>query len=238
MAIGSYTRAQIRAKIQAKLDASPFWTTVEVNDALNEAIYTYGLMTGLWKARTTVVTTAGDGRIYFDPSIMRPFRISRGGVPLMQATLVDIDNGRPGWQGETTATGGTVPTTVQAWVPLNWSIDTGTPQAKITTWPEDTVGGTTLTVDYYTRPPVLTNDTDLLDIDDADLEAVMAKALIVLSFKKPASLKAGFQVWQQEFTHMIGVRNGRLAASDQFKKVMGNGQDGQRALRVDERVES
>jgi hypothetical protein len=238
MAIGSYTRAQIRAKIQAKLDSSPFWTATEINDAVNEAMQVYGLMTGLWKVRTTAVTVASDNRIQLDPAYLRPFRITVAGAPLMQATLTDLDNARPNWENESTTSGGDVPTTVRAWIPTNWTIQSGSPKAEFAIWPTDDAGGTTLTIDAYATPPVLANDSDVMDIDDADLEAVMAKALIILSFKKPASLKAGLQAWQGEFSHMIAVRNARLAASDQFKKIYGNPQEAQHPMRVEERVKS
>lgn len=231
MAIGSYTRAQTRAKLQAKLDSSPFWTDTEANNALNEAIAIYGLLTGMWKTRKTAATTGDDGRIYLDTAILRPIRISRAGVPLMQATLNEIDNSRPGWEGETTATGGGVPTEVAAWIPMHWTVNGTTVQAKIGIWPNYAAGGTTLTVDGIAAPPVLANDVDEVEIDDADLEAILARALIALSFKKPGAL-AGLKGWQDEFQQAVATRNSRLAASDQFKAVFGNPMDANRPMKA------
>lgn len=229
MAFGSYTRAQIRTKLLAKVDASPFFTATEANFCINEAINAYGLMTGLWQTRLVLATVANQVYYELPTDILLPYRMRFGNTVLHQATIPDIDNTSPGWEAETTASGGDVPTSPQAWIPLGWTTyGTGLPQAWFAIWPAHAAGSGSLIIDGIAPPPLLFDDADIIDLDDADLEAILARALMALIFKHPGSIAKLSEPLMLEFARAVIGRNARLGASDQFRKILGLDQ---RALR-------
>ena len=213
MAYTSTTRAVLRTRLQERYEAQPFWSTTEANDALNEALRQYNLYTGFWRGPTSVVTVALQPFLSVPSSLTYRTRVYVSGRVLTRKSLIELYRGRRNWRSETTATGGTVPTTPREWAPVGLR--------QIVIWPMDTAGGTTLTIDGVVVTPVLTADGDFVDLGEEELHAILDEALWVLGgFKRPSE-KAHFQVRHQAFLKACLLKNDRLRASAYFREALG-----------------
>lgn len=211
MAYASFSLSQLRTLLQDKWDRTPFWTVAEANIAINEVLQWYGLYTGVWQQKVNV-TTVADQTIYAAPSpLLSPTRMTYNGKTLGMTSVADLDNGRPGWQTETTATAG-APTQVQLWAPVGLT--------HFAIWPADHAGQNSLTFDGVRQCPTLDTDGALVNLDDSELDAVLGEALYVAAFKDPARL-ALTQGWHTEFMTTVLAHNTRLNASDMFRQYQG-----------------
>lgn len=213
MAYTQIPLSTLRLRLQAKFESVPFFTIVEQDVAINEALQWYNLYTGLWKRRVSATTSAN--LVYYStPStLVYNSRMEFNGKLLNQSSLTDMDNGRAGWEGETTADGGDVPSSPQTWIPVGLLM--------FALWPADAAGNNGLLIDGVHTTPTLTLPTDTIDIDDSEIDAILGEALYILCFKDPARApKVGG--WHDEFLRTILAQNGRLRAANAFRAAQGS----------------
>ena len=208
-----YTLTQILEQLSFKYEESPFWSTAEAADAINEALLMWNLMTGFWKETITITTTATNWDYALPASLVFGMRVEYEGIPLAQASIGDMDYGHPGWQEQMTTTGGNVPTTPQNWLPL--SID------MIAIWPADAVGGHTLTVDGVAATPQLTAGGDYIDIGAEELGAILGYALHCLTLKEGGVRFEATMPYFQAFLQAAAEENDQLTQSAQFRAFLG-----------------
>lgn len=208
-----YTKLQVLGLLQYKYDDVPFWTDAEAIDAINEALLTWNAFTGFWKDTITIATTANNWDYGLPASLVFGTRVEYEGKTLAQASIGDMDYGHPGWQAQTTTSGGNVPTTPKKWLPL--SVD------MIAIWPADAVGGHTLTVEGVSATPQLVNDGDFIDIGAEELGVILGYALHVLSLKEGGARFAATMDYFTDFLIAAAEENDQLTQSSEFRNFIG-----------------
>lgn len=215
----TYTLEDLQTQLAQRADGSPFWATNEATDAINEALLMWNALTGFWKTTITITTTAGNWDYALPASLVFGARAEFNGVPLNLASISDMDEGRPGWQGQTTADGGSVPTTPQNWLPL--SVD------MIAIWPADAVGGNILKVEGISATPQLFLAEDYIDIGNEQLTVILGYALHVLAFKEGGARFAATMQYFSEFLQAAAEENDQLQLSSEFRHFIGTDMDRQ-----------
>jgi hypothetical protein len=148
-----------------------------------------------------------------------------GGVPMSRSSVGDLDNGRPGWEGETTTSGGSVPVAPSSFAPAGLDL--------FAIWPQDLLGGNTIVVDGVVQAPQLSLLTDHIDINLASIQPILGYALHYLAFKEGGRRWVVTQGYYKEFLLAAMDQNDRLATSALFRKAAGlDVNRGQRPLRV------
>jgi hypothetical protein len=213
MAYQSFNLAQIRQMLQEKVESVPFWADAEANDAINEALLMWNALTGFWKGTQTAQTTPGSWDYAVYPSLVFGSRVEFNGKGLAEASIQDMDDGHPGWQGEKTTDGAPIPTEPTKWLPL--SID------MIAIWPADAAGGNTLTIQGVAQTPRLVTDADFIDIGAEELNALLGYALHALALKEGGERFAGTMKYFQEFLKAAAEENDQLLASAMFRQFIG-----------------
>ena len=173
----------------------------------------WNLLTGMWKRRVLIATTANTVFYALPSTLIYDVRTEWNQVPLGQSSISDLNNGRVGWRGETTASGGTVPTTVQMWAPAGLM--------RIAIWPAHAAGGGTLTVDGVRQTPVLTADGDFVDLGQCEIGTLLDYALHYLSFKLSGPLFEATLPLYRAFVEAAADQNARLRSSTWYRKTMG-----------------
>jgi hypothetical protein len=207
------TLATLQQELEDKWESVPFWTAAEATVALNEGLRLWNMFTAQWKQRITIATGAGQVWYSLPSTMIFNMRFEFDQFPVEQSTIGDLDNGRPNWEAETTATGADVPTRPSLWAPAGLNL--------FAIWPADNAGGGSLVVDGVRSTPVLVNPGDFVDLGQHEHHAILGYALHHAAFKE------GGQRWQatmrhyQEFIKAAGDLNARLRASTFFRKIMG-----------------
>lgn len=213
MAYTTVTLATLRARLQDRYTGDPFWTEGEANDALNEALRYFNLLTGYWRGTTTATTTANQPFVSVPAALTYRTRVYRAATKVLTRTSISgLYRTRRNWRTQTTASGSPVPTVISEWAPIGLS--------KIAIWPADAVGGTTLTLDGVIVTPVLSGDGSFLDLGEEELQLVLAEALYVLGFKRPSILQE-LAAQHRIFMEGCGERNDQLRASAFYKNILG-----------------
>lgn len=209
------TLLQLRNQLKAKFESVPFFTDEECNLAINEALQWYNLYTGVWRQRVVLTTVARQVYYSVPSALLYNTRMEFNSMPMALTSLSDMDNGRPGWEAETT-NDVDVPTIATRFIPVGINL--------FAIWPSDYVGQNSLTIDGVAQTPVLVNDADFVDLDDSELNDLLGEALYLLCFKDPGRLPRAKQ-WHKEFIDNIMQHNARLNASDAFRHATGVDQD-------------
>lgn len=209
----SHTLAQMQTALLEKVESVPFWTSAEATDALNEALLLWNLLTGFWKDTVTILTTTSNWDYALPSSLVFGTRVMWNGKILAEASLDEMDSGRPNWQAETTTSGGSVPTQPVKWFPL--SID------LIGIWPADMVSGNALTVDGVAQTPRLVSGGDYIDIGDEEFNAILGYALHALALKEGGERFAATLPLLVEFLSEAAEENDQLTQSAMFRQFLG-----------------
>lgn len=206
--------------------SSVFWTTQEIIDALNEGLRFYNLCTGRFKGRLIITTIPSrciydltDVSIYNPraaaPPVVAPLRVNfNRGAPLGWSSVSDMDIIYPGWQLQTTSSGGGVPTTPQMAGPLGLNM--------LFLWPADNVGGNSLALDAVVPAPILVNGTDFVNLDNAEITALLDFAEWRLMLKKGGIYVAQAQPLLRQFLRMAAGRNSYLRTLSLYKSAIGD----------------
>ena len=224
MAYQQFKRPDLRGFILNRLGAagSVFWRTDELNRLINQALRTFNALTGFWKTRKVITTTANTVYYSIPGTLTAGMRVEFNSHPLGYSSLSDLDNGQPGWEDQTTATSGQ-PSTPQMWTPVGLDL--------IAIWPADAAGNNSLTVDGIAQTPVLSDDNSFVDIGEEELNMLLDYIEHLAVFKEGGKEFAASQVMYQNFLKGCATRNSMLMASASFRRFMGVQNDFERKQR-------
>lgn len=211
--MATYDWATIRQRLQERVEGKPFWDVTEERDATNEALLLWNLLTGMWKRRITIPTVANQSAYAISALMLYRMRMTIDGAPLSPSSREELNNGRPTWRGETTATGGDVPTSVIVWAPISLR--------AFYLWPADAVGGKTLTLDGVSATPQIVEDGDTVDIGEEYLTTILGCALHVLTFKKGGPAFAATLPYFKAFLLAAAEENSLIKTSQVYRRAMG-----------------
>jgi hypothetical protein len=226
------TWATLRQRLQDKWEDVPFWTDAEALLAFNEGLRVWNTLTGWWKRRITVATTANTIRYTLPGTLVYRTRVEFNGQAMFNSSVPDLDNGRWRWMIEHTTSGNGVPTRPMLWAPLSLQ--------KIVIWPADAGGGNTLTLDGVSATPVLVNTTDYLDIGEDTVTVLLGYALHAAALKKAGPYFAATQKFFRSFLMAAAEENDQLKTSQVYRRYLGLDVKDQRMrgtpTRLDERA--
>lgn len=217
MAYTQVNRAAYRALLRNQLGsgglASSFWRDDELNRIIQESLRFYNLLTGYWKTRAVLATTAATVWYTTPGVITSNMRVSFNGFPMRSASLYSMDFGRSGWESETTASGGDVPTRPKYFVigALN----------KLAIWPADSPGANSLVLDGIAVTPILTTDNSFIDIGQEDMNALLDLGQHLAAFKEGGKeFTASLESFKQ-FLAGAGERNAILKRCATYRHWLG-----------------
>lgn len=212
MPITTYTLADLRTRLQDRVEGVPYWTTADLDDALNEALLTWNFYTGYWRTTITLVTAPNTFDYGLPASLVFGARVRHNGLPLTVSSLWEMDQGRGGWRNETTASGGDVPGRVIMWIPVSLLF--------LHLWPAPAAAGT-LTVEGVARTPTLVNASDPVDLADELLATLLDGAVHCLAYREGGDrFQATLPLWQA-FLQGALEENGQLIESAAFRHSLG-----------------
>lgn len=168
------TLADLRGRLLVYVDQAAFWTDEQARLALNESLYLWNLLTGVWHKPEVKLTTATNWDYVTTAALLLTTRVVVNGVPLAKVSRVQLDHARPRWRNETTTTGGDVPTRPTMWAPIGLT--------HFVIWPADAVGGAAMAIDGVAVTPILNDDAATVDLGEDELDPILAFAHHVLSF--------------------------------------------------------
>lgn len=207
------TLAQLRQDLKDQWESVAFWNDADANSYLNEALRVWNLLTAQWKRRITITTTANTVWYSVPSTLVYNLRMDFSSFPMEVTSLFDLDNGQPNWEGETTSSGGNVPTRPVIFAPAGLNM--------FAIWPADAAGGNMLVVDGVRQTPVLTADADFVDLGQEEMNAILGYALHIGTFKEGGSRFGATQRFYQDFIRTAAEKNQRLKASTMYRRVMG-----------------
>ncbi len=208
------TLATLRQDLQDRYEHQNFWTDEEARLFLNQALRWWNLFTGRWKKREIVNTVANVPWVSLSSTLVYPVTIRFQDEPAMRrSSIADLSMAKVGWQGQTTADGGVIPTTPRLWAPAGLNL--------FAIWPADAVGGLPLLVDSVRQTPVLVNAIDTVDLTEAEHHALLGEALFIGAFKLGGQRLAATAAFHKAFLLAALDQNDRLRASTIFRKAAG-----------------
>lgn len=211
----STTLAALKVLMQQRWDGSVFWTGEEARLAINEALRDWNLLTGRWRRRVTLSTTAATPTVILPATMTYGMRVRLStGAPLHPTSVLELDLMRPSWRTETTASGGDVPTAPALWAPESLQ--------RIVIWPATAgVGVGNLLVDGVSATPVLNEDADFVDIGDEILDVLADMAIHVAAFKEAGPRWRATRPFLQAFLVAAAEENGLLKANQAYRRAAG-----------------
>ena len=212
MAYTTVTLATLQAQLEARWESVPFWSATDAQNALNEALRTWNLLTAQWKRTETIVTAANQVYYPLTSTLVYNLRAQFGSYPMTLSSLDDLDYGKPGWEGHTTTTSGQ-PTRPTLFTPVGLK--------NVAIWPADATGNTTLVIDGVRSTPTLVNAGDFVDLGREEHGAILGEALHISAFKEASQRFAATAQFHQQFLQAAAEKNPRIKASTFFRKAMG-----------------
>lgn len=213
MPFQDYTLSDLQSRLQERVESSSFYATAELTAAINEAIRVWNLYTGTWRRRITHALQVESDPYFALPQTMTfAMRMQAGNTPMDKSSLHDLDQGRPGWEGETVADGGSVPTSPTVWAPVSLTL--------IAYWPKVTATGVTLTIDGVSAAPVLSSGGEYIDLNPARVNVLLDYAKHYLGIKRGASELAKTMPAHQALIKAAGDENELFRESSFFRWAM------------------
>ena len=216
----SYTqvnRAQFRQLVRNQLGsgglASSLWRDTELNFLIQESLRFYNLLTAYWKTRATLVTVANQVWYSTPGTITSNMRISFNGFPMRAESMYAMDFARSGWESETTASGGDVPTRPRYFVIGGL--------AKLAIWPADAAGGNSLVLDGIAVTPLLTADASFIDVGQEDMNHLLDLCQHLAAFKEGGEEFKSSMTSFKSFLEGAGARNAILLRCATYRKWLG-----------------
>lgn len=195
--------ANIKDKLLART-APNFWTEVEWQNTINEAIRIWQLASAEWTTTIDVGVNTTNTHLYEVPKqICSLIRVSVNGVPLTATTLEEMDSGNPSWQG--------VSGTAYLWAP------SGLNRVYIIPYP---LSGS-ITFTGFAEAPILGSGGDFIDIGDEKLSKLLSYAHHILTFKEG---KGEFDNTMAELSSLFeeaGKTNSDFRLSAPYRRWMG-----------------
>jgi hypothetical protein len=206
--------AQLKVDMTHRWDHTVFWTDEEARLAINEGLRDWNLLVGRWSRRLTLNTGAGTVEYALGATLIYGTRVTVSGNPLISTSLLELDLGRPTWRSETTASGGTVPTSATLWAPVSIQ--------RIAIWPATSgvvVNG--LVVDGVANTPVLVEDGDTVDLGEELHDPLLDYALHVAAFKEGGARWQATLPYFTAFLQAAAEENSLLKANKAFRRFAG-----------------
>ena len=218
------TIAQLRTLMRNRLGGiGTFWNEQEVNDALNEALAIWQILTGEVVLSYAQKVNPGDEVVSLDTTAFPSFQIVRirrstgaastatSGSALYPLTVFELDQGFYGRQGASSGT-------PNYWAPLGTDKFVLYPKASSTSY----VG-----VQYYSADPRPSlDDTSYLDMGDEEILRILDYAQWVLSFKEGIQEAIiNLDPLKQLFLVAARLRNMRLRNTAPYRDYMGVARD-------------
>lgn len=209
------TLSELLGELKGRWESQPFWADEEGRLYLNQALRFWNLLTGMWQTKVLILTPSpASPWIPLPGSLTYGTRVSFAGRPNLELTSIpELNRLHPRWRGETTASGGPVPSTPRRWAPVGMT--------QLAIWPADASGGNSLLVDGCASTPILTLPGDFVDLGDQDLNAITGLALYIASFKRGAMALQAAQPLFSDFMTAALKQNDRLRYSLYFRKILG-----------------
>jgi hypothetical protein len=204
MAYTTFDLDDLKAKMEARWDNVPFWDDTEAKNAINEALIMWNTLTGFWKRRVTVPTVIGQQDYELPATMVFGMRVEYSGATLTPTSKDEMDEGRPGWQGETG--------TPKRWMPLDLN--------TIRLWPAPTAVAN-LTIDGVSATPQLTYDGETVDIGSEALSALIGYSLHSVALKEGGARFQATMPLFQAFLDAAAQENKQLLLSATFRHFMG-----------------
>ena len=208
------TLATLKTGMEERYDGSIFWSEEEARLAINEALREWNLLVGRWSTSVTLSTGAGVVEYATGATLLYNARVKVAGVPLIVASTLEMDLARPTWRGETTASGGDVPTLPVHWAPISLQ--------RIAIWPATAAAGVNnLIVSGVAATPVLVEDGDTVDLGEELHDPLLDFALHIAAFKEGGARWQATMPYMVEFLKMAAQENSLLKASKAFRRFAG-----------------
>lgn len=207
------TWAELRLRLQDKVEQKPFWDNAEALAAFNEGLLFYNLLTGIFRRRVTIPTIANQHEYVLPATMLYRTRFAFNNYPMSPSGREDLNLGRKNWRAETATTGGDVPTRPTMWAPISLQL--------VYIWPADAAGANTLTVDGVSAAPVLVEDGDTLDFGEDGVNVILGYALHALSFKKGGPAFANTLPLFKAFLLDAAEMNGLIKTTTLYRRLMG-----------------
>lgn len=215
MSYQAINRGQLRQLLKNQLGAASntFWRDTELNFYLQEGLRFFNLLLGYWKTRVTLTT--GPATIWYalPNAINSGLRVTWQGQPLLPCSAFDMDYGRDGWENETTASGGDVPTQPVFYIPGGLNL--------LGIWPGDAAGNNQLVIDGLTFTPILANDSDFVDIGQEELTGLLDLCQAIAVFKEGGKEFQDSQGQLQTFMKFAAEKNAMFMASAAWRAFLG-----------------
>jgi hypothetical protein len=211
--LDTFTLVDLRERLADRYEDVPFWTADDCNDALNEALLVWNLLTGYWRTTLELPAIAYTWDYDLTEALVFGARVQYNDQPLDVTSLWELDQGRPGWRSETTASGGSVPTKPLLWAPVSL--------LYIHIWPAPIVSGGTYTVDGVAATPRLRFDDDTVDLGEELLAPLLDGALHMAAFVEGGDRFTATDAHWQAFLAAAVEHNGQLTRSALFRRYLG-----------------
>lgn len=207
----TYTLGDLITMLKQRWESVPFWTDAEAAIAINEGIQMWNLLTGMWKARVSITTTANQQWVTIPTSLTYNMRVNFNEYTLEPASLHEMDSGFPNWEGEMTNDGGSVPTAPKFWIPVGLNL--------MAIWPGDHAGSNGLILDGITATPTIAGGA-YLNMPASEVSALLGYALHSASFKDAARWSATMGLYK-DFLIAAAKYNNKLNDSALYRQAMG-----------------
>lgn len=205
MAYAAFDLDDLKVKMEERWDSTPFWNDTEAQNALNEALLVWNSLTGFWKRRVTIATVSNQHEYTLPASMVFGMRVEYNSAPLIQSSLSEMDNGYPGWQGESG--------TPKRWIPVDLN--------HIMIHPAPALNAQTFTIDGIAATPQLLNDADSVDLGSDMLWAIIDYALHAVALKEGGMRFAATQAYFESFLAAAAIENAQLMKSEMFRQFLG-----------------
>jgi len=216
MPYASVTLAQLRVFLGQRWEDVPFWTVVDADLAINDALRVWAVLTGYWRYTASATQVGNDPWITLAAPLAQGVRLSVGNYALEPTTLEGLDHGSPVWQS---ARG-----TPAVWAPVDLQTIVVAPASAV---------NLLIAVDGLRETPVLIAPGDFVQLGAEEQSAVLDYALHAAAFKMGAVFLQATQPHYDRFAYAAGLRNGQLLESLAFREAYLRGQ---RLLRAPEAV--
>jgi hypothetical protein len=208
-----YTRADLRERLANRYEGVPWWATADADDALNEALLLWNLLTGQWRTTVALPAIAATWDYDLTQALVFGARVTYNNQPLDVSALWELEQGRPGWRSETTASGGDVPTKPMVWAPVSL--------LYIHVWPSVATTTGTFLVEGVAATPQLLTDEQTVDLTEDLLTPILDGALHICAFSEGSDRFVATQAQWLRFLGAAVTHNSQLKSSAVMRRYLG-----------------
>lgn len=204
MAYTTFTRADLRAKLQVRFENVPFWDDEDANRSLNRTFRVWNCLTGYWRTPLALPTVPNDPLLPIPGTLVQQTTVSWNGLPLVGVGLDELQLMAPDWWY---ARG-----TPRVWSPVGLNLVAFYPTSATAQVVE---------IDGVRDTPVMTTDASTADIGPEELDTLLGYALHDAAMKAGASVVQRTKKYHVAFVKAAGERNGLLKATRWYRRVVG-----------------